>query len=361
MRRTAIIFVLTVVLPTLLATVYYGLVASDVYITEARFIVRSPERPSQAGLGALLQGTALSRSNDDAYAVHDFVRSRDAARELDERLKIVQAYRDESIDLFARFPGLDWDDSFESFHRHYQKHVHVAYDAASSISVLQVRAYTPDTARDIAEQLLQMGERLVNNMNLRSREDLIEVAEREVRIAEERVQDAALALAGFRSDRSVFDPSSQSAMQLQAVARLREELIAAEAQLAQVRRVSPDNPQIDSLRSRVDGLRQAITQETAKVTGGRTSLSAKSPAFDRLQLEKAFADRQLGTALAALDTARSEAQRKQLYLERLVQPNLPDSAMEPRRVRSAFTVFVVGLLAWGVVSLVVAGIREHVD
>ena len=73
------------------------------------------------------------------------------------------------------------------------------------------------------------------------------------------------------------------------------------------------------------------------------------------------ADRTLGGALAALDSARSEAARKQLYLERLVQPNLPDMAMEPRRLRSVLTVFVLGLILWGVVSLVVASVREHVD
>jgi capsular polysaccharide transport system permease protein len=50
-----------------------------------------------------------------------------------------------------------------------------------------------------------------------------------------------------------------------------------------------------------------------------------------------------------------------LYLERLVQPSLPDKAMEPRRIRSVFTVFLIGLIAWGVVSLLVAAIREHSD
>jgi capsular polysaccharide transport system permease protein len=83
--------------------------------------------------------------------------------------------------------------------------------------------------------------------------------------------------------------------------------------------------------------------------------------FDRLTLEKGFADRQLGSALASLETARSEAQRKQLYLERLVQPNLPDMAVEPRRIRSTLTVLALGLVLWGVLSLVVSSVKEHTD
>jgi capsular polysaccharide transport system permease protein len=65
--------------------------------------------------------------------------------------------------------------------------------------------------------------------------------------------------------------------------------------------------------------------------------------------------------MASLDSARNDAVRQQLYLERLVQPNMPDSAIEPRRIRSIFTTFVLGLVAWGIGSLVLASIREHGD
>jgi capsular polysaccharide transport system permease protein len=206
-----------------------------------------------------------------------------------------------------------------------------------------------------------MGERLVNHMNLRSRRDLIEAAEGEVRLAEARSRDSAQALSSFRADRSVLDPERQGALQLQGVAKLREELLVAETQFDQVRSVSPDNPQIESMKQRVEVLRRAINEENAKILGKSGSLVTKSPAYERLVLERGFADRQLAAAMTALDAARNEAQRKQLYLERLVQPNLPDKAVEPRRIRGVATTFVLGLVVWGVLSLVVAGVREHTD
>lgn len=355
------LFGLTVLLPTLLAGGYYGLLASDRYISESRFVVRNPQRAAPSGLGALLQGTAFARSQDDTYSVHDYIRSRDALRELDEKLQVRSAYEQPAIDFVNRFPGLDGDASFEAFHRHYQNHVLIEYDTVSSISVLRVRAYSAEQAQKINDLLLQMGERLVNNLNIRSRQDLIKVAEQEVLAAETRVKTAAAALSGFRSGSRVFDPDRQSALQLQSVGKLQEEYLAVMAQLSQLRQVSPDNPQVATLNASAQQLKRSIDAETAKVLGGSGSLSSKSPAYDRLLLEKTFADRQLGAALAALDSARNDAQRKQLYLERLVQPNLPDVAVEPRRVRSTLTVFVVGLLMWGVLSLVVASIREHAD
>ena len=361
-RRFDAIFIITVLLPTLVAALYFGVIASNVYISESRFVVRSPQRPSQGGIGALLQGTVFSRSQDDTYSVHDYIRSRDALRELDGKLNLRKTFSDGQVDFVNRFPALEWwDSSFEALHRHYLKHVAIDYDTVSSISVLSVRAYTAEDAQKINEQLLEMGERLVNNMNTRSRQDLIRVAEQEVKIAEERAKQAAAALSSFRTDRSVFDPDRQSAIQLQSVARLREELLAAESQLDQVRRVSPKNPQVGGLESRVQGLRNAIAAENARMLGRDGGLSSKSPAFDRLALEKTFSDRQVGSALSALDSARSEAARKQLYLERLVQPNQPDRWVEPRRLRSVLMVFLLGLIVWGVVSLVVASIREHAE
>lgn len=360
--RVNVIFWFAVVIPTTLAVIYYGLIASDVYISESRFVVRSPQRQSQqTGLGALLQGTGFSRSQDDTYSVHDFVLSRDALKELDEQLAVRKAYASKDADFINRFPGLDWDDSFEAFHRFYRNHVTIDYDTVSSITVLKVRAFTPEDAKKINDLLLKMGERLVNNLNDRSRQDLIKTAEQEVAVGEEKVKRAAGALAGFRNNQSVFDPDRQSAIQLQGVSKLQEELLSTETQLAQVQRVSPSNPQVASLKSRVESLRRAIATETAKVAGGGASLTSKSAAFERFALEKTFAEKQLAASLAALESAKNEALRKQLYLERLVQPNLPDRAVEPRRIRSTFMVFVLGLIAWGVISLLVASIKEHTD
>jgi capsular polysaccharide transport system permease protein len=355
------IFLITVVLPTAIATLYYGLIASDVYISESRFVVRSPQRQVQTGLAALLQGSGFSRSQDDTYSVHDFVLSRDALTELDKKLGVRKAYASEENDFINRFPGLDWDNSFEAFHRYYRKQVAIDYDTASSITTLKVRAFSAETSKNVNDLLLQMGERLVNNLNDRSRQDLIKTAEQEVQIAEEKIKNAATALAGFRNTQTVFDPERQSALQLQGVAKLQEELLTTQAQLEQVRRVSPNNPQIGSLNSRVENLRKSIADETAKVAGASGSLTSKSAAYERFALDKIFAEKQLAAALTSLETARSEAQRKQLYLERLVQPNLPDKATEPRRIRGILMVFVLGMVSWGVLTLLVASVREHVD
>jgi capsular polysaccharide transport system permease protein len=359
--RRHFLFVLVVVLPTFAATAYFGLVASDVYISESRFLVRSPQRQVQSGLvGELLQTSGLSKSQDDTYSVRDYILSRDALKELDRALGMRKAFANPHVDIFNRFPGMPgFDNSFEKFYRYYGKHVSVEYDPVSSISVLTVEAFSANDAYQINSLLLEISERLVNTLNDRSRRDLISFADNEVKLASDKVKEASLALLAYRSKQSIFEPDKQAALQLEGVAKIQQQLITTEAELAQLRTLSPDNPQVRSLNSRADTLREAIAAEASKVTSARGSLSARAPDFERLALDVEFADKQLGAALTGLESARAEALQKQLYLERLVQPNLPDKAMAPRRTRSVFTVFLMSMIAWGVASLLVAAVREH--
>src|SRR5271156_3958467 len=99
--------VLTVVAPTCLAILYYGFFASDVFISESRFLVRSPQHQNQSGLfGQLLQGSGLTHSQDDTYSVHDYILSRDALRELDAKLEVRKAFTSKHVDPINRFPGV---------------------------------------------------------------------------------------------------------------------------------------------------------------------------------------------------------------------------------------------------------------
>jgi capsular polysaccharide transport system permease protein len=357
-----LVFLLTVIVPTLAAVFYYGFIAVDVYTSESRFLVRSTQRQAQGSvLSNLLEGTGLTRAQDDTYSVHDYILSRDAARELDAKLGILKAYSTQG-DLLTRFAALGWDRSFEAFYKYYgQDVVSVEYDPESSISVLTVHAFTADEAAKINLALLDMSERLVNSLNDRSRHDLVHFAEEEVKESSDNAKRAATALLAFRSQQSVFEPDKQATAALEGVAKIQEDLVEAETQLAQLKKLSPSNPQIVGLESRIKTLRTAKASEAAKVTNGSGSLSVYASTFQRLVVDSQFADQQLGLAMAALESARTEAARKQLYLDRLVQPNRPDKAMQPRRLRSMLTVLLVGLVLWGIVSLVLASIREHSD
>ena len=355
------LFAFTVVLPTLIASIYYGAIASDIYISQSQFVVRAPDKPTMSGLGAMLQSTGLSSAHDDVYTVKDYILSRDALLSLDQNLSYRKLYSDPKIDIFGRFNGFGTNNSFEWLYKYYQKYLEVTVDSQSSILTLDVQAFSAKDAQKINEHLLMISEQLVNRLNERSRADMIGFAEKEVQRAMLQAKAASLAVSNYRSEKSVFDPDKQSALQLQLVSKMQDELIATRSQLSQLQSLSPDNPQVALLKNKISNLTSQITSESSKVTGKDGSLSRKSTEYERLVLEQDFAGKQLTIALASLEQARNEALRKHLYLERIAAPNLPDYPLEPRRIRAIASVFILGLILWGVLSILYAGVREHHD
>lgn len=351
----------TVVLPTLLASIYYGWIASDIYISESRFIVRSPQQQTSV-LGEMLKGSGFSRAQDDSYTVQDFILSRDALKGLDEEFHIKKIYSSASIDALSRFAGFSPDDSMEEFYRYYGKRiVDLQLDSGSSIATLVTRAFSAEDAYRINQRLLEMSEKLINQLNERAQQDMIRFSLREVEEAEAKAKEAALNLAEYRNQKGVLDPEKESVIPQQEIAKLEDELIATKTEISQLETLAVHTPQLPTLRQRVKLLEREIRKVTTSIAGGtgEHSLASKASEYKRLALEKEFTDKMLASALSGLEQTRNEAQRKQLYLERIVQPSKPDMAMEPRRLRTILAVFVLGLMAWGILTMLVAGIKEH--
>ena len=355
------LFLVTVAIPFALSLLYFGVFASDVYISEAKFVVRSPEKNATSGLGIILKSAGFANAGDEIYAAQAYVVSRDALHSLNRGGAFEKAYASSSISIFDRFNPTGLRGSFEDLYRYYEDKVQVEHDSSSSITTLTVRAYDPHQAQRFNERLLEMAETTVNRLNVRGRQDLIRFAQAEVDDAKTKDREAAVALAAYRNQAGVVDPEKQAVVQTQMISKLQDELIATKTELLQLRKYTPRNPQIEVMQTRASGLEKEIGEQMRMVAGDRKSLAGAAVQYQRLQLEAQFADKQLASALASLEEARNEARRKQAYVERIVQPNTPDDALEPRRLRGILATLLLGLVAWGVLSMLLAGVREHVE
>ncbi|MCB2088614.1 MAG: hypothetical protein R3E18_05370 [Sphingomonadaceae bacterium] len=354
------LFLAVVALPTLLAVLYFGLLAEDVYVSESRILVRSPAKPDTSPLGAVFGSNAITGATEESNAVREFLRSRDALKQINQDGYVSKAYGSSSIFFLDRFGGLSGD-SFEQLFEYFGGKL--AIEDGSSILVLRVRveAFDPEQAREINERLLQRSELLVNTLSERARTDAIGFARKEVEIARDQAKATSLALAKFRDRAGVIDPEMQAKVGLQTISQLQEELIATRTQLLQMRTYTPRASQIPFLKTQVRELEREIAKQTQEIAGGSRSLSANSAKYQELKLASEFAEQQLAVALASQQDAQAEARRKQAYVERIAEPSLPDYATYPKRLRSIFATFVLGLLAWGVLSMLLVGIREHRD
>ena len=66
-KRLSWSFVLIVIIPSVFSIIYFGLIASDRYVSSSSYVIRSPQKTASAGgLSAFLQSSVLARSTDDA-------------------------------------------------------------------------------------------------------------------------------------------------------------------------------------------------------------------------------------------------------------------------------------------------------
>jgi len=347
-------------LPTLITGVYLFAIAADLYVSEVRFVVRGPAKTPVSSITAMLQSAGASAASEDTYVVHEYLMSRDAVRRLEQEDDLRSLFGRPEGDLITRFPGIwFWRKDFEALYKAYGRFVTVQVDSTSGVSALVVTAYRPEDAQRIARGLLTFSEALVNTLNERARRDTLAVFQREVDATEQRIAKVQSQLTAYRVQQKMLDPKSAASGPVELLALMNGQLANSKGQLSEIIKNSPNSPQIPLVRTRIASLEKLIAEERAKITGDNNSVVTALSEYERLDVQRMLAEKTMASALTALETARLEARRQQLYLETVAQPNLADYPLYPRRVTSFATVVVSCLLLYGIAWLLVAGVREH--
>jgi capsular polysaccharide transport system permease protein len=346
--------------PTLMAGVYYFGVASNLYASEAQFVVRGPSKSPAGVLSSMFMGSVGSGVADDTQVVEAFILSRDMVEKLEKHEDLRAFLSRPEGDFLTRYPGLAfWRTDFEALYRTYENFVTVKVDSSSGIATLQVKAYRPDDAQRIERALLAYSEELINKLNDRARLDALKTFQEEVDTSEARLGHIQDELTAYRVKAHMLEPKAEATGPFTLLEQLNKESAGAKAQLADALKNAPRSPQVALLRTRISSLDKLIAEERTKITGGDDSVATAMNGYERLNLQSEMEQKLLAQAVASREQARLQAQRQQLYLETIAVPNLADYPLYPKRAFSFATVVGCCLLAYGITWLLVAGVREH--
>lgn len=350
-----------VVFPTLLVAAYLYLVASDQYETEAHFVVRASNAPqvSPTGLGQALSlvGGAGPADRDGAL-VADYLTSHDAVEALQKRLDLVAMFRRPEVDPFSRLWSAN--PAPETLASFYNSKVSVKAVTDTGIDVLKVRAFRPADAMRIIQELLTLSEQRVNALNQRNFSSAVAISRRQMTDAAREVSQVQAAMTSFRQGQRDFNPQSTGQARTQLVSQLQGRLADARAQeSAMAAALSPSSPQLVALRERVSALEQQAAAERAQLSSGPGNVATGLGSYERLQLRQQMASKQYEAAASGLQRAQDDATKQQLFITRVVDPNMPGKSLYPKRLKIVGTVLLALLLAYGISWLIVAGVREH--
>lgn len=359
-------FTIIVIVPVMIAAAYLYAMASDQYVSEAHYLVRSgssstSSAPPSSGIGGLLGGGGSSASMaaaGESMSVSDYLTSHDVVQALQKSLNIVAMFRRPEADLLSRLSV--GDPTPELLQKYYLKQVDVYFDIETGITELKARAFRPGDAHAIARQLLQFGERRVNEMNARAYTDAVSLSKRQLDEAEAALKAGGTNVTSFRQSERDADPITSTSAQISLVSGLRLQLSAARAQLqTTVQLIGANNPQTDALRQQVRSLEQQLGSQSSRLAGGGNAIAAGLGNYEGLQMQQQFLQQRYTSASTAYDSARQNAVRQQLYVVRVVEPNMPVKSIYPQRGLALITLFAALTIVYAIGWLIVAGVREH--
>jgi capsular polysaccharide transport system permease protein len=351
-----------VVLPSALAGIYFGLIASDQYVTEFKFTVAGAEAPPLDGLGSLTGIPAMSVIQDTQIVLNHLA-TRAAVEAIDAKAGIRGKFSNPDIDWLVRF---DARKPIEKLVRYWNSMIDTAIKMPAGIVDVKIRAFTPQDSLAISRAALDISEALINDLNDRMHRDAVASADSEVERASQRLTKARRSLETARNQEGLLDAGKAAEGVGQLVTESRSTLLKLQQEYnAQLKVVSATAPQMQALKNRIAGTQQQIGQLEAQVTRSGTTdlaeptLSRLMTRFSELDLERQIAERLYAGAISSLEIARMNAERKKMYLNTFVQPKLPEEALYPRRGLSVLLTLLAGLAVWAGLGGLIGLIRNN--
>ncbi len=347
---------------SLLAALYWGMVASDRYISEARVVVQRTDMNSGQSMDfSSLLGGLGGTNHSDQMLLRDYLLSVDMLKKLDEKLNLRAHYGDSKWDLLSRLRTTR--DSLEEFHRYYLARVNVEFDEYAGVLVIKAQGYDPKTAHAIATMLVEEGEAKMNAMAHRLAQEQVTFLEKQLGTMGERAMATRQAVLKYQNDNRLVSPESTTENLAGIVSKLEGELTSLQTQRsALLGYLMPESPKVVELNLQIAAVEKQIVQEKSRLAApnGKT-LNRTVEEYQRLTMEAEFAQNIYKTALVAQEKGRIEATRTLKKVSVLQQPTMPELPLQPRRLYNTIVFVLAALLIAGIVHLIAAIIRDHKD
>jgi len=359
-------FLLCVIFPLLMVSIYYTSIATDRYASTAGFSVRGIETGSGLdGIGALTGLASAGSTTADSYIVLKFLQSRALVEHLDTAIGLRAIYSNESIDWISRLRDAA---AIEDFTDYWRSQMHIEFDPSSGIIEFTVQSFSPEHALVLAEEIIQSTQMLVNSLSATARDDALRFAKQEVELQEQRLRVALESIRSFRQLEQSVDPNATASLGVQLLADLEARLIDIRARIAvQSETLDADAPSLVALKRQAGALRQQIDIRRREMSGGSTqtedinvnSVTAQLTDFETLEIERKFAEQSYASALDSLEQARRDADRQQRYLAVHLHPQSAEISEYPKRLRNILLAAFILFCGWAVATLITYSVRDH--
>ncbi len=343
-------FVAIVAVPGAAAAVYYLFIASDQYVSEARFTVRGGMPPKLDGIGSLT-GVPSILIIQDTQIIMNYIQSRSMVEQLEKSVGLRALYSAPSVDFVSRLKAKA---KIEKFTRYWKSMVDMSVQMPAGIVVFSVKAFSPEDAARITDAALESSEILVNQMNDQMIADTLSVGEKERQRSEANVAATRANLERVRNQEGTLSAEKSADAYGGLITSVRGDLAKMQQDYETQRRyVGTDSPVVRNLQAKIGAANEEIAQLQANLTrdpdataGGKT-LAGSMSRLEYATLENQIAEKMYASALTLLEGARLASETKLMYINIFVRPVPAQEARYPRRLLDIGLFLAAALALWG--------------
>ena len=220
-------------------------------------------------------------------------------------------------------------------------------DPTTLVSTVEVNAFEPQDARALATAMLEYAEDLVNQMNRRTYEDGLAVADRLVAEAQKEFDAAEAELKAHRNATGSIDPQAVGESKLKVIEALSTQLAQIDALIAQQTALTPTSPNLTPLVAQAQSYREEIEKRKREIAGSSGSEVDKLAIYEQLTTRASLAAKELAFAVAQRAQARQDSERQHLFIQVISRPNLSlDYARYPRVTLDLAALLAICLLTF---------------
>jgi len=359
----ALSFIVCVIVPAAASGFYLWTVAVDQYASSVGFTVRREDAGSPTDVLSGLTNFS-GASSTDTDILFEYLQSQKLVSEMDAEVGLRTRWSKPKYDpVFA----IDENASIEALMAYWERMVRVSYGTGAGLIEVEVRAFAPDDATLIAEALFAKSSQMINDLSSIARSDSIRYTNVELKAAEDRLRGAREALTRFRNVNQIVDPQLDLRSQAGLLAKLQEQKATALIELDLLSKTAQlSDPRNQQAQRRLEVINERIAQERLKLGGsgqlpqeGDRGFADIIGEYERLVVDREFAQEAYISARAAHDSALSEANRKSRYLAAYMEPTQAQSAAYPERLTLQIVITLFLFLLWSVGVLVYYSVKDR--
>lgn len=352
----------TALIAIVLSLLYWGVIASDRYVSEAHVMIQSTSLTGSQGASGIasMLGGGMGIPTDQLL-LRDYMLSIDMLKLLDAKFDLRSHYSNSQHDLLSRLWFKDTD--IETFHDYYLRRLSVELDQYAGVLIIQAQAYDPDMAHAIADFLVAEGERYMDILARDLAQEQVDFLSKDIQKTRDNTLRSRELLLDFQNKHGMVSPESTTANIASTINRMETQLTDLQtSRAAMLGYLMPSSANIVELNLQIAALEKQLTSEKAKLTSnaGKT-LNSTVEAYQRLEIEAQFAQDAYKATLATLEQVRIEASRTLKKVSVLQTPTVPQDSLEPRRGYNCTIYTLLILILAGIIHLLAAIIRDHRD